>query len=113
MTHEEFLALPAINETLIRQYFDRGEIDNLIRVMDFLFRQKSRAEMLARAYLAQNEVLRQRLEVLRAGASEPSLPAPRQRTSTTAAPTRQPATPKQPSAAAAAKTPDLSLALDL
>jgi hypothetical protein len=59
--------IPAINEDLIRRYFEAGDLKNLLSIFNFQQRCKNRAEELSRAYLAQMVVLGKTLDALREG----------------------------------------------
>lgn len=73
MTDEERAQLddlsrhPGINHDLIKQYFEAGDLKNLIAVFDFLRRATLRAEALATVYQRQMFILNDRIEELKKG----------------------------------------------
>jgi hypothetical protein len=56
---------PGINVDLITDYFNKGDLRNLLTVFDFLRRATLRAEALSRAYQAQMFELHRRLDAER------------------------------------------------
>ena len=70
MTSEALTRVPGVNQALIEQYLKANDLGNLMTLFDHLWKCKTRAEDLSRAYLAQMVTLQTELSHFREGRKE-------------------------------------------